>query len=219
MTSETNQKIRLNNCTHEQLFKALARVEAKLANTTIKDKNRVPHAIKSISDMSEHYVASDIDDIPLTRLGNPKYRGWLPSEFGANKQYWEKKGVNSGKMLNDTYLNRHTGRQTGVHQNMSGVPVDTRSDAFQIMYQNFITFPPSLHMETQAKIDEFISEEFENDIRSCRQTLGPLYAVERLQEIKVTLQNKLMLRRTQINEELSDWIAKPVRSQAGNRVP
>jgi hypothetical protein len=67
MTSATT-KIRLNNCTHEQLFEALARVVAKLATTTIKDKNRAPHAIKSISDMSEHYVASDIDDIPLTRL-------------------------------------------------------------------------------------------------------------------------------------------------------
>ncbi len=42
--------------------------------------------------------------------------------------------------------------------------------------------------------------------------MGPLHAVERLQEIKVTLQNKLMLRRTQINKELSDWIARPVRS-------
>jgi hypothetical protein len=85
--------------------------------------------------------------------------------------YWEKKGVKAGKLLNDTYLNPHTGRQTGVHQTMSGVPVDTRSDAFQIMYQNFIAFPPSLHIETQAKIDEFISEEFENDIQSGRQTL------------------------------------------------
>ena len=112
MTSETNQKIRLSNCTHEQLFKALARVEAKLATTTIKDKDRTPHAIKSISDMSEHYVASDIDDIPRTRLGNPNYRGWLPSEFGADKLYWEKKGVNPGKLLNDTYLNPHTGRHT-----------------------------------------------------------------------------------------------------------
>ena len=74
--------------------------------------------------MSEHYVATDIDDIPRTRLGNPKYRGWLPSEFGADKQYWDKKGV-TGKLLNDTYLNPHTGRQTGVHQTMSGVPVDT----------------------------------------------------------------------------------------------
>ncbi len=169
MTSAITQKIRLSNCTHEQLFKALARVEAKLATTTIKDKNRVPYAIKSISDMLEHYVATDIDDIPLTRLGKPNYRRWLPSEFGADKQYWEKKGVNPGKLLNDTYLNPHTGCQTGVHQTMSGVPVDTRSDAFQIMYQNFIAFPPSLHMETQAKIDEFISEEFEND---CSTTSG-----------------------------------------------
>ncbi len=44
---------------------------------------------------------------------------------------------------------------------------------------------------------------------SGRQTLGPLHAVERLQEIKVTLQNKLMLRRTQINKELRNWIARP----------
>jgi hypothetical protein len=51
-------------------------------------------------------------------------------------------------------------------------------------------------METQAKIDEFISEELENDIRSGRQTLGPLYAVERLQEIKITLQNKLIILRS-----------------------
>ncbi len=97
---------------------------------------------------------------------------------------------------------------------MSGVPVDTRSDAFQIVYQSFkfIVVPPSLHLDTQAKTDEFISEEFENDIRSGSQTFGPLYAVERLQEIKVTLHNKLMLSRTQINKDLSDWIAKPVRS-------
>jgi hypothetical protein len=121
--------------------------------------------VKSISDMSEHYVPTDINDIPRTRLGNPKYRGWLPSKFGADKQYWEKKGFNPCKLLNDTYLIPHTGRQTGVHQTMPGVPVHTRSDALQIMYQNFIAFPPSLHVETQAKIDEFISEEFENDIR------------------------------------------------------
>ncbi len=98
MTSATTQKIRLNDCTHVQLFKASGRVETKLATTTIKDKNQALHAIKNISYMSEHYVATYIDDIPLTRLGNPKYRGWLLSEFGADKQYWEKKGVNPGKL-------------------------------------------------------------------------------------------------------------------------
>jgi hypothetical protein len=65
------------------------------------------------------------------------------------------------------------------------------------MHQNFIAFPPSRHMETQAKMDEIISEEFENDILLGRQTSGPLYAVERLQEIKVTLQDKRMVRRNQ----------------------
>ncbi len=64
-------------------------------------------------------------------------------------------------------------------------------------------------MESQVKIDEFISEELENNIRLSRQKLGPLYAIECLQEInlKHTWQNKLTL---QINKELSDWIAKPV---------
>ncbi len=68
----------------------------------------------------------------------------------------QKKGVNPGKLLNDTYLNQHTGCHTGVHQTMPGVPIDTRSYAFQIMHQNFIAFPPSSHIETQAKIDKFI---------------------------------------------------------------
>jgi hypothetical protein len=124
----------------------LERVEAKLATTTIKNKNRAPHAVKCISDMSEHYVATDIDDIPRTRLGNPKYRGWLPSEFRADKPYWEKKGVNPGKLLNDAYLNLYTRSPTGVHQTMSGVQVDTP-------YQKFFAFSPTLPMETQAKIN------------------------------------------------------------------
>ncbi len=55
------------------------------------------------------------------------------------------------------------------------IPVDTRSDTSQIMYQNCIACPPSLHRGTQAKIDEFISGEFENDIRSGRQSLGSIY--------------------------------------------
>ncbi len=65
----------MSNCTHEQLFKALAQVEAKLATATMKDQNRVPHAVKDISDMSEHYVATDIDDVPRKSLGNLKNRG------------------------------------------------------------------------------------------------------------------------------------------------
>jgi hypothetical protein len=66
ITSATTQKIRLKNCTHEQLFKALAQEEAKLATTTIKDKNRATHAVKSISDMSEHHVGMMWPQILMT---------------------------------------------------------------------------------------------------------------------------------------------------------
>jgi hypothetical protein len=37
MTSATTQKINLNNCAHEQLFKASGRVQAKIATTVTKD--------------------------------------------------------------------------------------------------------------------------------------------------------------------------------------
>ena len=67
-------------------------------------RSSTPHYLAT-----EHYLATDIDDIPRTRLGNPKHRGRLPSEFGADKQYWEKKGVNPSKLLNDTFLNPYTG--------------------------------------------------------------------------------------------------------------
>jgi hypothetical protein len=37
MISATTQKINLNNCAHEQLFKASGRVEANIATTVMKD--------------------------------------------------------------------------------------------------------------------------------------------------------------------------------------
>lgn len=95
---------------------------------------------------------------------------------------------------------------------MNGVPVDTRSDEFQTMYQNFIAYPSSIILETQAELDKIISEELENDIRSERHELGPCYALERLQRALIIMQNKLWSKRVQINKELSDIIAKPLRS-------
>ena len=95
---------------------------------------------------------------------------------------------------------------------MNGVPVDTRSDEFQIMYQNLIAYPSSIILETQAELDKIISEELENDIRSERKELGPCYALERLQRALIIMQNKLWSKRVQINKELSDIIAKPLRS-------
>jgi hypothetical protein len=87
---------------------------------------------------------------------------------------WEQKGVNPRELLNEAYLNLRTGSYTGVHQTMSGVPVDTRSNAFQMMYQNFLVFYPSVHMETRAKIDAILSKEIENEVWQGRQTLGAL---------------------------------------------
>ena len=99
MSTSTTRKLNLNNCAHEELFKAVARIEANLAKTSVRDKNRVAYPVKHISVMAEHYVPSESDNINSTRLGNPQFRDWLPSDFGANKIYWEKKGVTGGKLL------------------------------------------------------------------------------------------------------------------------
>ncbi len=63
-----------------------------------------------------------------------------------------------------------------------------------------------------SELDNIISEEIENDNRSERQVLGPCYALECFQRAWIIMQNKLWLKRVQINKELSDLIAKPLRS-------
>ncbi len=113
----------------------------------------------------------------MTREGHQWFLNWLPSEFGATKDYWEGKGIPSRRLLNATYTCPATGNQLQVHQTMNGVPVDTRSEEFQIMYQNFIAYPPSIVLETMSELEKIISEEIENDIRSEHQVLGPCYAL------------------------------------------
>ncbi len=93
---------------------------------------------------------------------------------------------------------------------MNVVPVDTRSDELQIMYQNVIAYSPSIVLETMSELDKIISEEIENDIRSERQVLGPCYALERFQRASIVMQIKLWMKRVhwQINKELSYFISK-----------
>ena len=191
----TNQKINLSN---EQLI--------------VKDEGRIGHHMKHMTDMAEHYVVNANDNFGTTRGGHPKLANFLPSEFGAAKDYWEEKGIQPGRLLTATYTCPHTGNQTQVYQTMNGVPVDTRSDEFQTMFQNFIAYPPSIILETQSELDKIISEEIENDIRSERKEIGPCYALERLQRALIIMQNKLWSKRVQINKELNNLIAKPLRS-------
>ncbi len=163
--------------------------------------------------MAEHYVPSEADNVSTTRLGNPQFRHWLSSNFGANKIYWEKKGVTGCKLLIVTYLNHHTGQQAGEFQTMSVTPVNVLSLSFQTIYQNFICYPPSLHLETQSKIDKIISEEIKKELQTGRKQVSIFYAIERLQHIKVILQKKLTICRSEISRQLIECINTPVRSQ------
>ena len=85
----TNQKVNLSNCTHEQLSKAISKIQTKAAATFVRDDKRIGHHMKHMMDMAEHYVVTATDDFGMTREGHPGFRNWLPSEFGATKNYWE----------------------------------------------------------------------------------------------------------------------------------
>ena len=87
-----------------------------------------------MTDMAEHYVINANDNFSTTREGHPKFKNFLPSEFGATKDYWKERGIPPGWLLNGTYTCSHSVNQTQVHQTMSGVPVDTRTEEFQIVY-------------------------------------------------------------------------------------
>ena len=175
----TNQKVNLKNCTHEQIFKAISKIHPKAAATFIKDERRIGHHMKHMTAMAEHDVINSNDNHNTTKQRHLKFDNFLPSELGATKDYWEEKGEPPGRLLTATYTCPHTGSQTQVHQTMNGVTVNTRSDEFQVMYQNFIAYPPSIILETQSELDKIINEEIQNDIRSERQELRPCYTLER----------------------------------------
>ena len=42
----TNQKVNLNNYTHEQLVKAICKIQVKAAATFVKDERRIGHQMK-----------------------------------------------------------------------------------------------------------------------------------------------------------------------------
>ena len=89
----SNQKVNLNICTAEQLFKAMSRVHAKIAVTSGKDQKRIGHSIKNISDMSEHYGITADDSYQLTKLGHQSFKRWMPHRVGATKDHGKKKGL------------------------------------------------------------------------------------------------------------------------------
>ncbi len=87
----TTQKMNLKNCSHEQLFKAISKIQAKAAATFTKDDKQIGHHMKHMTDMVEHYVVTTSDKNGMTREEHPRSLNCLPSKFGANKGYIEEK--------------------------------------------------------------------------------------------------------------------------------
>ena len=83
----THQKVNLNHCTHEQLFRAISKIKAKAAATFVKDERRIGHSMKHMTAMAEHYVITANDNFRRTKHGHPNFDNFLPSELGATKDY------------------------------------------------------------------------------------------------------------------------------------
>jgi hypothetical protein len=87
MTSSTNQKINLNNCAHEQLFKASGRVEAEIA-TVMKDSNCASgkEGIKGNYQTDNRTSLCKPEDLflALAHIENKLARAWLQKFYGGN---------------------------------------------------------------------------------------------------------------------------------------
>jgi hypothetical protein len=95
---------------------------------------------------------------------------------------------------------------------MNGVEFDYEGDEFQEVVDNFLSFPSSLQMETQAKIGEIIDKYFENNEVTGRKKSGPLGEVQRWQNILIATQNMLGARKMKIGKELTEHISKPIQT-------
>jgi hypothetical protein len=67
-------------------------------------------------------------------------------------------------------------------------------------------------IKDRRRFDEIIGEEIEKELRTGRKQVCMFYAIEHLQHIKVILQNKLTIRRSEISQQLIECINTPVRS-------
>jgi hypothetical protein len=74
---------------------------------------------------------------------------------------------------------------------MNGVEVDYEGDEFQETVDDFLSFPSSLQMETQAKINEIIDKYFENNEVTGRKKSGPMGEVQLWQNTLIATQNML----------------------------
>ncbi len=92
----------------------------------------------------------------------------------------------------------------------AGVEIDADSDEIQAWYFAFTSFPPSVLLESDAKLNEILSRHFEDTNRTGRKKQGPLYVVERWGDIKVVLLNKL----TKIKSKLRTNLATEISSQS-----
>ncbi len=89
MTSATIQKINPNNCAHEQLSKASARVEAEIAATVMKDNNCASGKEwiegNDQTDNSTSLCKPEDLFLALAHIENELARTWLQKFCGENK--------------------------------------------------------------------------------------------------------------------------------------
>ena len=72
--------------------------------------------------------------------------------------------------------------------------------------------PGSVIPQTQAEINGILNKYLEEHARTGRKKAGPLYATERLRDVYIHLQNKLISERSKLRLSHNNELTKPVRS-------
>ncbi len=208
-TSST--KVDIEKCTSQTLYKTMAKIREEVNDKMVLDSKRKPHAVSIMAEAAYHYVPRSKDNISIDADGFPDFHDWTDQALCNNRETWEEQGISKGILPASTYIDQY-GNDIPIPMLMTGVEIDPNADEFQKWYRRFKSMPGSVIPQTQAEINGILNKYLEEHTRTGRKKAGPLYATERLRDLYIHLQNKLIAERSKLRLSQNNELAKPVRS-------
>ena len=207
----TSTKIDIEKCTTHALYRTMAKIREEINDKMVLDSKRKPHAVSIMAEAAHHYVPRLKDNISIDADGFPHFQDWTDTALCNNKETWEELGISKGILPASTYIDLH-GNDVPIPMLMTGIEIDPNSDEFQKWYRRFKSMPGSVIPQTQAEINGILNKYLEEHARTGRKKAGPLYATERLRDVYIHLQNKLISERSKLRLSHNNEMTKPVRS-------
>ena len=192
------QKIDLINTRLELLFLAVARIEHDIMWTYIAEKDGSQFPLSILANSSDYFTLTGVSDIHSE------------AQFSVNnRDQWAELGIATEYFYHDQYPNGQNDNKAPMM--MSGLPIDYQSRHWGLIYSQMQTFPKALIDQAQDII-MMVMDKYILGADIPPHIKGQMWAVERLQRIKVQLQNQIFRSRNIICAMLKKAMDAPVTS-------